>query len=62
MRFKITLKDKTVIYVNDICIFGGPDDYRLSLWHRTEIHLEIGRFISMDKISTILDMGMLIYC
>ena len=62
MRFKITLKDRTVIYVNDICIFGGPDDYKLSTWHRTESNLELSRFIPMNEISTIIDMGMLIYC
>lgn len=62
MRFKITLKDKTIIYVNDLCIFGGPDDYRLSIWHRTERNLEIGRFISLEQVRTITDMGMLIYC
>lgn len=61
MRFKINLKDGTVIYVNNICFFGIGTD-RLTLWSSTKDHDSVLiRAIPVTKVGTVYDDGLLIY-
>lgn len=61
MKFKIKMRDNTIIYTNNICIFGGGID-ELTTWCKGPGNIvSMDRKIPLDKVFFIECYGMLIY-
>ena len=63
MKFRIKLRDNTVIYVNNICIFNaGVHCQELTTWQKDGDTARLDRTIPLKNVCTVQDEGMLIYC
>lgn len=62
MKFKIKMRDNTIIYANDICIFNAGERASLTTWKKEGTTMEIDRWIPLKKVFSVEVDGMLIYC
>lgn len=50
MKFKIKMRDNTIIYANDICIFNAGERASLTTWKKEGTTMEIDRWIPLKKV------------